>query len=564
MSYNPRLKSTSNNTLSISGSVSVLGAGITGSVNIVASTVTASVVNIDSVDVAVNFGLSSKPLTSVKKSSANTTLGTNDYVVLVDCETGNKTIKLPLAEQNDGRQYVVKKSDISQYFSFVLPASKEIVLSGSLSQQANDSFGDSVAINSLGNRVAVGATYDESGSISATGLVYVYTSGTDGWKEEAMLSGSKSTAGSDRFGYSLAMNSVGNRIIVGAPYDEFDLAGSTGVAYLFVSGTDGWKETAVLTGSYASQTNDNFGFSVAMNASGDRVLVSALADETLISAATVGIVYMFVSGAAGWTEQNIFDSDLYSNRDQTSDQFGYSVSMNASGNIVFIGANRDEDPNNITGSGAVYIFNSASNGWSSPVIITGSNANGNNEGFGQSVCANEAGNIVVVGASSDVFGSYQGTAYVFNSSSSGWLETAILTGSKSTQTGDSFGYSVAINSTSDRIFVSALNDENSSPTNIGLVYMFASSSIGWTEVDIISGSYATGSADQFGNCLAINSSGNTIIVGASNDESGSISGTGLSYIYVRNNIEGANICILTSSYEKINLVADGNSTWYKI
>jgi hypothetical protein len=78
----------------------------------------------------------------------------------------------------------------------------------------SDRFGASVAINSTGDTIVVGAYYATVGGNSYTGYVKVYKNISGTWT----LQGAKLTgeATNDRFGTSVAINSTGDTIVVGA------------------------------------------------------------------------------------------------------------------------------------------------------------------------------------------------------------------------------------------------------------------------------------------------------------------------------------------------------------
>jgi hypothetical protein len=159
----------------------------------------------------------------------------------------------------------------------------------------------------------------------------------------------------DQFGISVAMNSAGDRVVVGAWQDE-RIGGSSaeGLAYVFVSGTGGWTQQQIFSGSLAVDGGDNFGISVTMNATGDRVVVGAYNDERSGGNAGSGLSYVLVSGTGGWTQQQIFSGSLATG---TTDQFGISVAMNAAGDRVVVGAYNDEISEGNAGSGLAYVFN---------------------------------------------------------------------------------------------------------------------------------------------------------------------------------------------------------------
>jgi hypothetical protein len=112
-----------------------------------------------------------------------------------------------------------------------------------LASATSDRFATSVASNANGNKIVVGAINDEKTGTNGEGLAYVFSSGSSGWSEEHILSGSLATTLLDNFGYSVNINSTGEYIVVGAPDDESPAnAASSGLAYVFVSDSGGWSE----------------------------------------------------------------------------------------------------------------------------------------------------------------------------------------------------------------------------------------------------------------------------------------------------------------------------------
>lgn len=81
---------------------------------------------------------------------------------------------------------------------------------------AGDRLGYSIAIDSSGNTVIVGAyAADPLGYLQA-GAVYVFVRVTGTWSQQAILI-ADDKANNDYFGYSVAISNDGNKILVGAP-----------------------------------------------------------------------------------------------------------------------------------------------------------------------------------------------------------------------------------------------------------------------------------------------------------------------------------------------------------
>ena len=76
-----------------------------------------------------------------------------------------------------------------------------------------DQFGWSVSMSNDGNRMVIGAIYDDTpGSNAGSVEVYEYSSGS--WTK--MGSTINGEAAYDQFGYAVSMNDAGDRIVVGA------------------------------------------------------------------------------------------------------------------------------------------------------------------------------------------------------------------------------------------------------------------------------------------------------------------------------------------------------------
>jgi hypothetical protein len=175
----------------------------------------------------------------------------------------------------------------------------------------NDEFGYSVAIS--GDTIVVGAYGEASNSTAvcnefsstacdnaggngpdnngagSAGAAYVFErDGSGNWQQKAYLK-APNAEGSDQFGYSVAIS--GDTIVVGAYLEDSNStavcnapfgscgglsdnsAGNAGAAYVFErDGSGAWWQKAYLKAPN-TETNDNFGISVAI--SGDTIVVGA-------------------------------------------------------------------------------------------------------------------------------------------------------------------------------------------------------------------------------------------------------------------------------------------------
>ena len=141
-------------------------------------------------------------------------------------------------------------------------------LTGSpLIASADDQFGSSVAIS--GDRVLIGAPFNDIQETPREGAAYLFVRNGTIWMPEAILSGSH-RATDNFFGASVAL--VGETAVVGAWGSDVGLNPNQGRAFVFTRSPSPspWGQKAILTASDGASF-DAFGFSVAM--SGNTVIV---------------------------------------------------------------------------------------------------------------------------------------------------------------------------------------------------------------------------------------------------------------------------------------------------
>ena len=168
------------------------------------------------------------------------------------------------------------------------------------------------------------------------------------------------------------------------------------------------------------------------------------------------------------------------------DLFGYSVALSSDGKTLAVGAYGErsnasgiggDQSDNSSRSGAVYVFSRNGSAWSQEAYVKASNT-GVDDAFGYSVALSADGNPLVVGAVNEAsnatgIGGDQtddsapsaGAVYVFTRSSSIWSQAAYVKASN-TGAGDDFGYSVALSADGNTLAVGAY-EEDSSATGIG-------------------------------------------------------------------------------------------------
>ena len=295
------------------------------------------------------------------------------------------------------------------------------ILTGSNAIQANDLFGNSVASSADGKTIIVGASGDGLPGSDGTGLVYIFDRNGNIFNQVGILTGSNANVSDDNFGFSVTSSVDGKTIVIGATGDELTSTTGYGLVYIFDRNGNTFNQVGILTGTYATQTSDDFGFSIATSSDAKTIVVGAPNDEILGLADSTGVGYVYDRVGNSFNQVGIL-TGLYST--QGGDIFGYSVAMSADGKKIVVGAYQDEIPG-VTplNSGIVYIFNRVGNTFNRVGILTGSYAIDGVDYFGYSVATSADGKNIIVGARDDslVLGDSNGLVYIFDESKETYL-----------------------------------------------------------------------------------------------------------------------------------------------
>ena len=314
---------------------------------------------------------------------------------------------------------------------------------------ASDIFGISVSVS--GDYAIVAALYDDDNGPNS-GSAYIFAPNDvicSDWDEAAKLTASDG-ADLDYFGKSVSIS--GDYAIVGA-YGDGDSGSYSGSAYIFKRDGTSWSQQAKLLAA-DGYTGDYFGRSVSI--SGDYVIVGAYGDDDNGSGS--GSAYIFYYDGESWSQQ----AKLTASDGAASDAFGVSVSI--SGDYAIVGAPWDDDNGSYSGSAYIFFFDGTS--WSEQAKLTAS-VGAANDYFGVSVSI--SGDYAIVGANrDDDNGDKSGSAYIFERSGTNWSEQAKLVASDGAAS-DYLGISVSISG--DYAIVGACYDDDNG-TDSGSAYMF--------------------------------------------------------------------------------------------
>lgn len=167
------------------------------------------------------------------------------------------------------------------------------------------------------------------------------------------------------------------------------------------------SEEAMLSASDKANS-DLFGNSAAIDATGTRVAISTPNADYIRTQG--GKVKIFLRTGTTWSlETTLSPTDI-----QGSDYFGWSTSINSTGDVLAIGSS-NADPNAVSNAGKAYIFTRSGITWTQVQIFSASDkTSGANFGHSISIAAN--GTRTLVGAySANPSGIVSaGAAYIFS------------------------------------------------------------------------------------------------------------------------------------------------------
>lgn len=151
----------------------------------------------------------------------------------------------------------------------------------------SDNFGNAVSIS--GDRVAVGALYDDEEYIYAGSVFIFERTDTNTWSEGEKITLGSGAVRDDEFGTSLALE--GNTLVVGARGPE----NHTGAVFVLENEGSVWSLIQRIEASDGQQ-NDNFGLSVSV--SGDLVLTGSFGrddeDDNGEAITNIGAMYSYI------------------------------------------------------------------------------------------------------------------------------------------------------------------------------------------------------------------------------------------------------------------------------
>lgn len=382
-----------------------------------------------------------------------------------------------------------------------------------------DLFGTSVAMTHDGTLALIGASHDDNTGIDS-GAVYVFTRSGSVWTQQQKLT-SPGGAAYRYYGTSVAMNSDGTRVLIGAVGDTTKGAWAGAVHHYTRSGTT-WTHVSKFTADDLI-ADDRFGMSVALSADGLTAMVGASYSDS--AGTNAGAVYVFSWTGGVWTQTR----KLISPSAAGQAFYGTAVGFIPSLGVAFVGEN---NTNNGRGKFFVYRDMNLTGTPTNWVLEQRLTAQGNiaDARFGVSFEMSGDGNTLVISAVYDSDGGINsGSIYIYRRNGSVWQQVQRIANPEPAAH-DNFGTVVAINYDGSYIAVGTPLDDDVA-SNSGSVHVYVRSNGKWTWQQKLLGEPVA--LSRFGRSgLAFSADGSTLVV-AANFYSDSFTNMGTVHVFVR-------------------------------
>jgi hypothetical protein len=259
-----------------------------------------------------------------------------------------------------------------------------------------DLSGEHIKLNGNGNILAIGAKFND-GNGDASGHVRVYNWNGTSWTQlgndiDGRAAGNQSGA--------IGLNSDGNILAVGEPFDDSSTTNGGIVKVYLWDGSSWIQRGSTIYGQFIEEYN---GISVSLNGDGNIIAVGATFGAF---SANSGYVRIYEWDGSDWIQKGNNISG-----EASGDNFGTIVKINKEGNIIAVTAPYNDD--NGLSSGQVRIYVWGGNNW----IQFGNDIDGEsaNQFIGIGIALNDTGNILAVGARrDDTNGALSGSTRVYN------------------------------------------------------------------------------------------------------------------------------------------------------
>ncbi len=367
-----------------------------------------------------------------------------------------------------------------------------------------DLSGVSVAMSNDGSRLVIGAPFND-GNGATNGHVRVYDWNDSAWQQVGSdISGD---AAGDISGWSVEMSNDGNRLVIGAPYNDGNGAYSGHVRVYDWNGS-AWQQVG--TDIDGEAAFDYSGSSVAMSNDGSRLVIGAPYNDG--NGADSGHVRVYDWNGNAWQQVG---SDI--SGEAVVDYSAHAVAMSADGNRLIISG--IENDGNGVNSGHVRVYDWSGFDWQQ----VGADIDGEAEGdlFSSAVAISSDGSRIAVSAQkNDGGGVDSGHVRIYDWSNGAWQQVGGDIDGEIAD--DQSGWSLSLSNDGGRLVIGApYNDGNG--TDSGHVRVYDWNGSVWQQVGLDIDGEAAG--DESGYSVAMSGDGSRLVIGAPyNDGNGTDSG----------------------------------------
>ncbi|PWL30298.1 choice-of-anchor D domain-containing protein [uncultured Roseivirga sp.] len=370
-----------------------------------------------------------------------------------------------------------------------------------------DQSGRSVAFSADGNRVAIGAPYNNGENGQSVGHVRVFDWNGISWVQVG--SDIDGEANEDLSGWSVSLSSNGSRVAIGATLNNGENGSDSGHVRIFDWNGSKWVQTG---NDIDGEVNGEFsGYSVVLSADGHRVAIGAIHNDTgnpFGSKFQSGNVRVLDWNGSSWNQVGESIGG-----EASGDLSGGAIAISENGNRIAIGAVRNDG--NGSNSGHVRVFDWNGSDW----VQSGGDIDGEAEGdnSGNSIALSADGNRIAIGAYvNDAENFYQiGHVRVFDWDGSEWVQTGNDIDGEATE--DRSGGSVSLSSDGNRIAIGAQMNDGENGVNDGHVRVFDWNGIKWLQIGVDINGEAK--YDASGHSVVLSADGSRVAISSPNNSS---------------------------------------------
>ncbi|WP_116964856.1 tandem-95 repeat protein, partial [Fastidiosibacter lacustris] len=262
---------------------------------------------------------------------------------------------------------------------------------------------------------------------------------------------------------------------------------------------------------------DYFGYSVSLSADGNTVAIGAIRNDG--SGTDSGHVRVYSWNGTTWVQKGgEIDGEI------AGDNFGHSVSLSADGLTVAIGAiNNDGGASSTDNRGHVRIYSWNGTSWEQKGLDIDGEAAGGNSGHSVSLSAD--GNTVAISApyndgTTGNTSDNRGHVRIYSWNGTSWEQKGLdIDGEGGSSMGDQSGWSVSLSADGNTVAIGAPFHDGSNIGDSGTVRIYKWNGSAWVNKGSdIDGS--EGSSDYSGWSVSLSADGNTVAIGAPNNDGG--------------------------------------------